>query len=74
MICYSLKPELLHLLKRRVRKSAVYLITVNSQHSALNSCLYTHICLAKYKATVLGAPCDRKHALGQQRWAWGAIY
>ena len=75
LIWCSLGPELLTLLQRRVRKCAIYLITMNSWHFlALNCCLYTHNCLAKYKATVLGAPPDRKHAFGhQQGWAWGAF-
>lgn len=63
LIWCSLGPELLNFLQNRVRKCTIYLITMNSWHFlALNCCLYTLNCLAKYKATTSRAPSDRKHA------------
>lgn len=72
VIC-SLEPELLSLLKRTVRKWAVYLIVTNSCNLALNCCVDARNCLAQVQGHFIGAPPDRKHTVrNPQARAWGA--
>ena len=60
LICCSLEPESLNLIKRKIRKCAVYLITMNSWHLALSSCMYTHNCLTQIQGRFTGGPPVRK--------------